>query len=89
MTTLTPDAMRCALCGELSEHLVVGSSSSFGPPDLDTRPAELVRSTLPYWVRQGPVCGYCASDLPCKRATTILTLGAGMNGYPCLRTGIV
>ena len=31
--------------------------------DLDTRPPEMRRSTIDYWVQRCPHCGYCAAEL--------------------------
>lgn len=33
------------------------------PPDLDTRPGEPLRSSLPFWMKRCPACGYCADGL--------------------------
>jgi len=64
MTTLLPVTKTCVLCGTPSEQVEVMSSNTlFGGPDLDTRPAEMLRSTLPYWVQRCPHCGYCSGDL--------------------------
>lgn len=49
----------CAVCGEASEHEVVVSTYRKGFPDLDTRPPEGHRRTLPHWVQRCPSCGYC------------------------------
>ena len=51
MTTLGTASAACAVCGTVSEYTVIQSTSRFGSPDLDTRPPEMERSTLPYWVR--------------------------------------
>ena len=58
MTTLFPYELQCAVCGSTSTHSDIGSSSTFGAPDLDLRPAELFRSTMPYWIQECPFCGY-------------------------------
>ncbi len=63
MTTLTPREKTCALCGETNLFAEVGSSNRFGFSDLDSRPAEMIRSTLPFWVQCCPSCGYCAPDI--------------------------
>jgi hypothetical protein len=56
--------VRCAVCGSdndvLDEPQVAQSSE---PPDLDTRPGEPLRSTLPSWVQCCTSCGYCAGDI--------------------------
>jgi hypothetical protein len=62
-TTLGRDELTCALCGTKSSQVTVNSSNSMGAPDLDLRPAEMQRSTMPYWVQECPKCGYCNSSL--------------------------
>ena len=61
MTTLFHEELTCALCGTKSEHTSVGSTNSLGSPDLDLRPPEMKRSTMPYWVQECPECGYAYS----------------------------
>ncbi|MEM8531682.1 MAG: DUF2225 domain-containing protein [Chloroflexota bacterium] len=74
MTTLVPKQIECAVCGEQSEQTVVGSSSSFGAPDLDGRPPALLRYTISYWVQRCPSCGYCAPRIaePSVKATEVM-----------------
>jgi hypothetical protein len=43
--------------------MVIGSTNSFGSPDLDTRQPEMQRSTIYHWIQQCPKCGYCSPDL--------------------------
>ena len=63
MTTLFDEEVECCICGEKSTHMSIGSTNSFGSPDLDTRPPEMQRSTIYHWIQRCPKCGYCASDL--------------------------
>lgn len=63
MTTLFDKEVECSVCGEKSTHMVIGSTNSFGSPDLDTRQPEMQRSTIYHWIQRCPKCGYCASDL--------------------------
>lgn len=63
MTTIYEENLRCAVCSTESSHPGISSSSSFGSPDLDTRPPELIRSTMFAWVQRCPGCGYCAADI--------------------------
>lgn len=63
MTTLDRHHRTCAVCGATSEQWLMGSTSMFEPPDFDTRPGQLMRDTLDYWVMCCPHCGYCAPDL--------------------------
>ena len=63
MTTVHPETVRCFLCGSENEMMVLGSTNSFGASDLDTRPPEMKRSTMHYWVQECRYCGYTAVDL--------------------------
>ncbi|MBI4890771.1 MAG: hypothetical protein HY821_09120 [Acidobacteria bacterium] len=63
MTTLDTKFTCCAVCGEFSDQTVLGSSNTMEPPDLDTRPGEMLRSTIAYWIYECPHCGYAAPDL--------------------------
>ncbi len=60
MTTLASIDATCGICGARSQQTALGSTSSFGPVDLYTRPAEPARSSLPYWLGACPACGYVA-----------------------------
>jgi len=74
MTTLYREKARCSVCGSEAEYTGIGSTNAFGPPDLDTRPPEMKRSTIVYWVQRCPECGYCASDVsraPSQAATVV------------------
>jgi len=63
MTTIHNIKKKCAICGKISEHSEIMSTNAFGSPDLDTRPPEMVRSTISMWVQRCSSCGYCASDI--------------------------
>jgi len=63
MATSFPTQMTCAVCAQSSKQLVLASASQYGSPDLDTRPAENLRSTLSLWIQRCPGCGYCAPTL--------------------------
>jgi hypothetical protein len=63
MTTFDQRNVRCGACGQESVQLTLTSTSSFGPPDLDMRPAQLARSALWLEVQRCPECGYCAADI--------------------------
>lgn len=63
MTKLYKKKHRCGLCGNVNDDIVVGSTSTFWSPDLDTRPSELKRSTIIAWVKRCSECGFCASDI--------------------------
>ncbi len=63
MTTVLTREETCVVCGTTGVYPIIGSTVVLGPPDLDTRPSELMRSTLPYWMHRCPTCGYCAPNL--------------------------
>lgn len=60
----------CAICGKMSEQMVLASTNRFGPPDLDLRPPEMERSTMDWWIEECPHCGYVSPDLSEKTAIT-------------------
>lgn len=55
--------IECALCGAFSQQNEVGAVEPAGPPDLDTRPAEPLRSTVADWMQLCPYCGYASPDI--------------------------
>jgi len=63
MTVVVEVEAKCAVCGATSKHEQAVSSSTFGQSDLDTRPPELIRSTIDFWVQRCPGCGYCWWDI--------------------------
>lgn len=63
MTTVSEKTTCCAVCGEMSQRAILGSSNTVEPPDFDTRPGEMLRSTIGHWVIECPHCGYAAPDL--------------------------
>lgn len=63
MTTLYKQSLRCSVCGTETEQTGIGSTNTFGSPDLDTRPPEMKRSTIHAWVQCCSGCGACADDL--------------------------
>ena len=64
MTTLRRRTAKCSVCGETSMHTVMLSSNSFGGgPDLDLRPALMIRNTMRAWIQRCPHCGYCAPKI--------------------------
>lgn len=63
MTTYAAYEATCWSCGKASTHDHLGSTSSFGAPDLDLRPSELARSTMSSWAHVCPHCGYVAADI--------------------------
>ena len=63
MTTLRKRKVICSQCVKETDQVGIKSTSAFESPDLDTRPSEMVRSTIHVWVERCPSCGYCASNL--------------------------
>ncbi|WP_321475218.1 hypothetical protein [uncultured Paludibaculum sp.] len=53
----------CSVCGAVSEQPSAPAVEPAFAPDLDTRPGEPLRSTLPTWIQSCPACGYAAPDL--------------------------
>ena len=63
MTTYFEERRVCAVCRKESSFTIIGSTSSFGAPDLDLRPPPLKRFTLDHWVHECPFCGYVAAEI--------------------------
>lgn len=63
MSTFMEATQKCRVCGKKSTQRVISSTNSFGSPDLDLRPPEMKRGTMPFWVHECPSCGYVADDL--------------------------
>lgn len=76
MTTYFREDVTCAVCHKASAHNVLGSTNTFGSPDLDLRPAEMQRSTMHAWLQRCPHCNYIASDLAELAGDTALVSGA-------------
>lgn len=53
----------CGNCGSESRFPVLIHADEQEPPDLDTRPGEPLRSSIHFWMKRCPFCGYCADDL--------------------------
>jgi hypothetical protein len=52
VTTIFEEEVTCAVCGAKQTVQEMGSTSSFGPMDLDTRPPPLQRGTMEMWVHR-------------------------------------
>jgi hypothetical protein len=63
MTIINPVEVQCAVCGQTSKQYLLISTNSFGSADLDTRPPEMMRSTIAHWVQRCTQCGYCNDNL--------------------------
>ena len=71
MSRIVLDECKCAVCGATNEYRVLASTNTFGGgPDLDTRPAEMHRSTMPVWIQECPECGYISGEVSDKTSVT-------------------
>jgi tetratricopeptide (TPR) repeat protein len=86
MTTIIPQDLTCSFCGNSSPQHLLGSTNSFGRPDLDTRPPEMMRSTMHLWVQECPHCGYVAKDIsqPAHDSARLYCGESGWRGIPYL-----
>ena len=68
MTTYNHEkSVRCVVCGTSGPQIILTSSNTLEGPDLDTRPGEMLRSTMEHWLQQCHSCGYVAEDLTEER----------------------
>ena len=63
MSRINLNIRKCFVCGHKSEQRVLTSTNAFGSPDLDLRPPEMKRSTMPMWIQECPYCGYISESL--------------------------
>lgn len=63
MTTTIEVERTCAVCDATNSFPSIMSTNRMGVPDLDTRPPEMERSTITFWVQRCPDCGYCRSRI--------------------------
>lgn len=70
MTTIREIEQKCPVCGKSSPQRMIGSTSTWGYPDLDLRPAEMQRSSMFAWLMECPHCGYVSGSF---RAETGIT----------------
>jgi len=63
MTIITKFEKKCSVCGRTSLQPVLGSTNTWGYPDIDLRPPEMQRSTIDIWLVECPHCGYVASNI--------------------------
>jgi hypothetical protein len=69
MTTIVQEEVNCGLCGCRQIITEIRSTNSFGAMDLDTRPPEMRRSTMAYWVHECDECGFVAAEFGKSVAT--------------------
>lgn len=86
MTTVRSRLVTCALCGHAEQRAMIGSTSSRGAPDLDTRPKWM--AGISWYVTQCPRCGYAATDLEGTKGLDLAALRAEVAtaAYQALRT---
>ena len=53
---------KCPICGTVSTHKVYICAFTHGAPDLDYRPPQTLRRTMPFWVKECPECGFAAEN---------------------------
>jgi hypothetical protein len=63
MTTLAERKVTCGVCGAETTVIRIGSTNTMEGPDLDTRPGQMMRSTILCWVECCRECGYAAPVL--------------------------
>lgn len=63
MTTVVECIVKCALCEVGATIPVLLSNSSFGPPDLDLRPASPAREAVELMIQSCDNCGYACRDI--------------------------
>lgn len=70
MTTILEIEQKCPVCGKPSPQRMIGSTSTWGYPDLDLRPAEMQRSSMFAWLMECPHCGYVSGSFRDKTCIT-------------------
>lgn len=63
MTTFFTSKKKCGCCGKNVRVMELGSTNSFGSPDLDLRPPEMRRSAILRSIQYCNNCGYAAWNL--------------------------
>ena len=71
MTMIIPKTEKCAICGADVACTSLVSTNVFGSPDLDLRPPEMKRSTMPYWVQECTKCSYVSKKVTDESDVTI------------------
>ena len=66
MTTFAFTTKKCVICGSENKYKDIVSTNSFGSMDLDTRPPQMMRSTLPYQIEYCENCGYANTSIDKK-----------------------
>jgi len=69
VTTEYTAVVTCGLCGKQQPVTRMGSTNTAGSMDLDTRPPEMRRSTMNYWLQECVDCGFVGGDLALTRGS--------------------
>lgn len=70
MTMMENFPYTCSVCGGTTSFQTVISTNAFGSADLDLRPPEMQRSTMPAWVQTCPHCGFAAGQISRETSAT-------------------
>ena len=70
MSSFMPVECKCSICEAENTYQSITSTNAFGSPDLDLRPPEMQRSTMPYWIQKCPNCGYVSSEVSDQSCVT-------------------
>ena len=63
MSTFYDIEEKCSVCGNISKQIELGSTNSFGSPDLELREPGMIRATMHTWIQECPICGYVSSNI--------------------------
>jgi hypothetical protein len=86
VTTIFEEEVTCAVCGSEQTVQEMGSTSSFGPMDLDTRPPPMQRGTMEMWVHaQGVGLPVPAAKDTQRARPCVLALGVPPRDGHCQR----
>ena len=66
MSAFEEQYLNCAVCGQRIQQTRIVNIGSYAAPDLDLRPAQMMRSTMDLWVWECPFCKYTARSLDDK-----------------------
>lgn len=84
MTTLRAYPRVCGQCGRQSMQRQLASCSTFDEPDLDGRPAPMLRDTMQYWIERCPYCGYAAESIRKKPHISQAILSGLIRAVGCM-----
>ena len=63
MTTYYDTTVKCSVCGHENQFTEMGSSNSFGSPDLDLRAPGMIRMTMGCWIQECKNCHYVSHSV--------------------------